>query len=93
MKYKVGQKVRIKTWESLRKEYKLNNSAKSILCDKTYTHNMEEQLLEIVGSSRTLTVRSIEGNKNYMYYSVEEMGWQWSDDMIKCYANIKYDKN
>jgi len=75
MKYKVGDKVRIKTWEEMEKKYGLYSGG-SIKCgftkemEKYINRNFSNRILEI-----TEVIRG--------YYKIENTCWSWTEDMIK----------
>ena len=79
MKYKVGEKVRVKTWERLVEEYGLHEdgSGKYIpIRDIDFTEEMKEFCGKVV------TIESIIGN---VYVIAEDDGWCWSwtDEMFE----------
>ena len=83
MKYKVGDKVRIKTWEDMKKEYgsdginNINNSPNS------FVKQMEEELNKI-SLNRILTIKSIRNGSFSLDYEMKEIRWAWMDEMIEC---------
>ena len=83
MRYKVGDRVRIKTWEEMEAEYGTNTNG-SIRCDIIFVFvpKMEKELNELK-TDRTLTIRKI--NELYKYYFMKETtGYFWNDKMIEC---------
>ena len=83
MKYKIGDKVQIKTWKELKKEYGTNNEegnmGVSVLCyPYGFTDSMETKLNNL-NSNRILTIKRISES----YYMVVEMDWCFTDTMIK----------
>jgi len=82
MKYKIGDKVKIKTWGELEKEYGIKKDIVSINCAGPFIPTMEKKIEEL-NCNRILTIKSVSGHTNY--YSMKEISmWSWSDDMIKC---------
>lgn len=82
MKYKTGDKVKIKTWEEMEKEFGLYED-EDIKCHKTFIQLMERSI-ETLDTDRVLTIKTVNGND---YYTTIETNWNWSDDMIKCLAS------
>ena len=78
MKYKVGDKVKIKTWEEMEKEFGLTISGGNIKCPFTFMTDMEEDLNENF-PNRELTIDYICEE----YYKMKGIGSNWSDNMIK----------
>lgn len=77
-KYKPGDRVKIKTWQQMRKEYGLNDG--NITCLQTFTLEMEENINKFF-PDRILTIEEV----NH-YYIMKECGCYWTDDMIECLA-------
>ena len=75
MKYKAGDKVRIKTWKAMRKEFGLDRDNEYINCSCHFIQDMEEQLPK----DRIAIIKSIKNE----HYTMKELDWSWSDDMIE----------
>ena len=73
MKYNVGDKVRIKAWNEMEREFGLDRAG-DIKTTPFFVADMDEYAGEI------LTIEKVEEN----YYLMEEDGWDWdwTDDMI-----------
>lgn len=80
MKYKIGDRVLLKTWEEMEKEFGLNNEC-SIDCKQYFTEDMK------CFAGDTVTISDI--SYDYDYYEIEEDDgeFNYSDDMIKCLAS------
>lgn len=77
--YKVGQKVRIKSWEQMEKEYGLNRLG-SIPTFSAFTREM------IVFCGNIYTIKSIfkhGTNLNIYFFEGETRYWIWDDGMIE----------
>ena len=97
MKYKAGDKVRIKTWEDMEKEFGLNidKNINSYLY-YVFTQEMEEEINRL-NINRILTIESCKSCtynpkihnpkiQSYNYYYMKEIGCKWTDGMIECLA-------
>ena len=80
MKYKAGDKVKIKTWEEMEKEFGLGMDG-NINCEATFVYSMEK-FLDEYSRDRIMTIK----NEDCFWYCMEEEDHYWSDDMIKCLA-------
>jgi hypothetical protein len=84
MKYKVGDKVRIKIWEDMLIElcnyWETLEQARNRLEDQ---HICLEKELNKVNVDRILTIESIEKREGYYCYRTKEKGWEWTEDMIE----------
>lgn len=77
MKYKVGDKVVIKTWEEMEKEFRLG-FLDDINCLYGFTKDMEK-ILKDLDTDRIITIKK----KDEAAYSMKEIKFTWSDDMIE----------
>ncbi len=92
MKYKVGDRVRIKTWEELRKEFRLSSSGSVFgnVSRDVFTKGMEKNVND-ASLDRILIIANVYSD----YYHMEDMGniWHdyiWHDYMIKGLVVKKY---
>ena len=76
MKYKVGDKVKIKTWKDMEKEYGLNKD--SIYFQ--YTQKIEDDINKLF-SDRIVTIKEV-GEDFYIIGNT----WFIDEDIIKCSA-------
>jgi len=85
MKYKIGDKVKIKTWKEMKKEYGVTGS---INCYYNYffTEYMEKDI-KALNCNRILTIKNVKNPCNF--YTMKEISWKWSDSMIKCLVKDK----
>ena len=74
MRYKVGDNVRIKTWEELEKEYNTWAAEAGHL----FISEMEEELNKL-NTNRVLTIKEIYNN----IYRMKEISYVWTDEMIE----------
>jgi len=89
MKYKIGDKVKIKTWKEIEEEYGCENrDSENIYCKCAcvFLKKMETNIEEL-NCNRILTIKNNCGN----FYEMREINWAWSDDMIKCLVKDKSD--
>lgn len=79
MKYKAGDKVKIKTWKAMEKEFGLNGGLNDgcIAVLGTFTPRMEKEL-ELI-PNRVLTIEGINNDR----YSMVGISWIWSDGMVE----------
>ena len=79
MKYKIGDKVKIRTWDSMEKEFGID-SIERIKCHRFFVPNMDKDIIELY-TNRVVTINKIDGR--YDYYIAKEIGYSLSDDMIE----------
>ncbi len=85
MKYEVGDKVKIKTWEQLKEEYNFISSANVITnvgywgFNKRMDKWVNEKFLD-----RILTIEEVVTNSYFM--KNDKIRYNWSDEMIECLA-------
>ena len=80
-KYQTGDKVVIKTWEAMVKEFGLQRSGNGgIDCDVGYVQGMEDTLNGL-SKKRVLTI-SIAHGKGIYSIKHDKKEWVWSGDMI-----------
>lgn len=81
MKHKVGDKIKIKTWNQMVEEFGQTDSG-AIACDPAYPQAMEQSLSD-EKLDRIMTIKRIIIEITGEYYRMEELSrWNWSDDMI-----------
>ncbi len=88
MKYRVGQKVRIKTWEAMLKEFIISTSG-SISIHKNLGFNPDmESVISGLNTDREVTIFEVVegvGKGENKHYKLDETGlWHWTDEMIEC---------
>ena len=87
MKYKEGDKVKIKTWEELEKEfglYKEEERSSTINLPGPFSFSsLAEKNLNERFLNRILTIEKISGIENENYYSMCNCGSFWTDSMIE----------
>jgi len=83
MKYKVNDKVKIKTWKQMEKKYGLDkNKDININCEYRF-HKKAEKQIKKLKAKRIVTIKKTGKNKNDGY-RVKEVDWLIIDNMIKC---------
>jgi hypothetical protein len=81
MKYGIGNKVRIKTWDQMEEEFGLINET-YIKIDPCFCRFMEKEINGL-NNGRIVTIKDTKGPK---WYKLEEIGYICVDDMIECLA-------
>ena len=79
MKYKIGDKVRIKTQESMKKEFGGGFLSSINTPQYVFVSGMEKQLNENF-LNRILTIKEVRKKS----YRMEEIDCNWTDGMIEC---------
>lgn len=74
MKFKVGEKVRIRSWEDMKKEFGLNGRG-DIKCEKIFVSDMKDLCGKI------FTISDIKGPS--VYFKEDDTTWVFSTDMIE----------
>ena len=80
MEYKVGDKVKVRTWEDMKKEFGLD-CFYNIKCRCTFLEDMKEYCGKIV----TIKSSRNSADDKYRIYGIKEDGgwWSWSNDMFE----------
>ena len=78
MKYKVGDKVKVREWDDMVEEFGTDEDG-DIDCNLCFVKDMKEYCGKEMTVSSVLMSRVLIG-----YYTLEEddMEWQWTDDML-----------
>ena len=79
-KYKVGDRVRIKTWDQMAREFGICGDF--ISCNSNYLPQMGE-IVQKLNNNRILTIQKLTTEASGQgCYIVKESIYNWSDDMI-----------
>lgn len=73
MKYKVGDKVRVRSWEDMKKEFSLDHYGNINMATTNFDKCMKEWCGKILTIGRVYTSG----------YRVKETGWWWIDEMFE----------
>ena len=94
MKYKVGDKVKIKTWDQMEKEFKLdyqgcittneNNGVETL----SFTPEMEQKINNL-NENRVLTINHIHENSTFGSCDMAGYFFCFTDEMIDCLITEK----
>ena len=84
MRYKQGDKVRIKTWKQMKKEYGVDNCG-YIPMRWGFIREMENYLNDAF-PDRILTIREVEEDS----YEMKGNDWRWMDEMIEGLSADEY---
>ncbi len=85
MKYRVGDKVKIKTWQDMKQKYGVDNDGRIHSSEGFYFVKQRERDINNHTSNRILTIKKIENNCYIMGKIGEMEGWYyWDDYMIEC---------
>lgn len=89
MKYKVGDKVKIRTWEELERDYEVfpSGSIHSHSPSRAFFTREMERELSAGFPDRILTIMEVRG---YYYLTKEMDKWAWCDYMIEGLARYHY---
>lgn len=79
MKYNVGDKVRVRQWDDMVKEYGLLGDAKSDICIPGFTNGMKKFCGSVV------TISNIIFNDSGYLIKEDNQNWYWIDKMLEPY--------
>jgi hypothetical protein len=83
MKYKAGDRVKIKSWEQMEKERGLTSTGNiNCLEDRHVFLDIIEEDIRRDFPDRILTILMVEGG----HYWMKDMACRWTDEMIECLA-------
>lgn len=82
MKYKIGDRVIIRTWEDMEKEFGLNENDNINNKNNGFVRSMEIICREI--PDRIFRIEGISHIDNVQHYIMEKVEtWKWTDEMIE----------
>jgi len=88
LKYKEGDKVRIKTWKAMSEEYSISTSGNiAIHMYSNYAKEMEDIIIDL-DTDREVIIKEVVELGKIEHYKIEESNtkWVWTDEMIECVA-------
>jgi len=80
MKYKVGDRVRVRQWETMARQYKVRNDGDIEIIGTPHYFIKEKKSL----CGQVVTIEKVVSD----YYHIKEDGgyWEWTDEMFEGYA-------
>lgn len=89
MKYKVGDKVKVRKWEDMKKEFTLDSDGDIKLgCYIYFVKSMKKYC------GKSVTIKETSIDDKYEIYKIEEDAhWNWSDDMFEDICDSKKPTN
>jgi len=86
MSYFPGDKVRIKTWNDMKTEFKKDYRYPYIRVKPYYYLEFEETIKKI-NPNRIFTIKTVNLRvQQPSFYRMKEIGFKWADYMIECLA-------
>ena len=81
MKFKVGDKVRVRTWEDLRRRYPSEMGAEHIRIRLGFNSDMRRRCGKVVLITKV--------NKDNESYKIQGSDWSWGDEMFEDYTEAE----